>query len=267
MAKYFHGYLVPDQDCQREVAALGCDPHATQTWGWGKGKMSFGGLHISVFWSTMRCSKADMVDALKTTAEKLQRSGWSPMDDARMNRTKPQLEIQSSAELKDAGGSVRKPVGFDSTKDFHLYFYPKKNLQKSKVEERLRKAKWGFILSASADRKHYQFDWTTWQPIGSVKRPRILGPRGGGHGHGDWAVEKGRNCYDGHGGNNEDLKRDNKYPQIMSVAEAQRKCEEGNLVGFTYQPAKRRAWFLSKIYDQETFEGMVRDGAYEVHYL
>merc|ERR1711879_371864 len=56
---------------------------------------------------------------------------------------------------------------------------------------------------------------------------------------------QGRNCYDGHGGKNVDLKHDNENPKHMSVADATRLCEKKGYAGFTYRNG--RMWRLQSV--------------------
>merc|ERR1712216_1056059 len=64
-----------------------------------------------------------------------------------------------------------------------------------------------------------------------------------------WTQHKGLNCYDGYGGINVDLARDNETPQIVSVEDAKHVCEKEGYAGFIHEPKAGRVWYLSRILD------------------
>lgn len=79
-----------------------------------------------------------------------------------------------------------------------------------------------------------------------------------------WRVFPAMNCYDGHGGANVNLKDDNARPKTMSVEDAEQVCEERGYAGFTYEPGRKRVWWLSSVDDPEKFVASKR---FQVHAL
>merc|ERR1712225_40538 len=49
-----------------------------------------------------------------------------------------------------------------------------------------------------------------------------------------WKVAQRSNCYNGHGGSNVDLHKDNNKPVIMDIDRAKQICVERGHAGFTY---------------------------------
>lgn len=80
----------------------------------------------------------------------------------------------------------------------------------------------------------------------------------------EWKLCKARNCYNGHGGENVNLQKDNKNPKKMSIEQARLECEQHGHAGFTSEPGAGRVWFLRRIVDPHKFTVGPK---YDVHWL
>lgn len=68
-----------------------------------------------------------------------------------------------------------------------------------------------------------------------------------------WRCFEGRNCWNGHGGENANLQQDNATPRKMSVEQAMRECELKSYAGFTYEEGAGRMWRLRSIDNPSAF--------------
>lgn len=93
------------------------------------------------------------------------------------------------------------------------------------------------------------------RPDSDAKRPRMARA---------WEIAKCKNCWNGHGGQNVDLKDDNDNAKIMSVDDARKMCEDKGYAGFTYELNHCRMWRLSEIEGASDFTSSKR---FEVHIL
>jgi len=78
----------------------------------------------------------------------------------------------------------------------------------------------------------------------------------------NWQHVVGKNCFDGFGGTNVDLRHDNKHPLFMQIQDAKKLCEQQGLAGFTYDTKSGRMWRLSRITDPKRFKSSSKFDVY-----
>lgn len=111
-------------------------------------------------------------------------------------------------------------------------------------------------LSSPSARSKTQPSGSTVSSDSAAKRPRGITRV--------WEIAERRNCWNGHGGKNVDLKDDNTNAKIMSVDDARKMCEDKGYAGFTYEPNACRMWRLAAI---EGASGFALNKRFEVHIL
>eukprot|EP00746_Dinoflagellata_sp_MGD_P011409 gnl/MRDRNA2_/MRDRNA2_123909_c0_seq1.p1 gnl/MRDRNA2_/MRDRNA2_123909_c0~~gnl/MRDRNA2_/MRDRNA2_123909_c0_seq1.p1 ORF type:complete len:222 (-),score=33.95 gnl/MRDRNA2_/MRDRNA2_123909_c0_seq1:204-869(-) len=92
-----------------------------------------------------------------------------------------------------------------------------------------------------------------------------------------WEHVPRSNCYDGHGGQNVDLEKDNHVARKLSIEEAQILCVVAGYAGFTYCPRgvpgkedkymATRTWFLRRIDDKSKFRTDEFSSNFDVYIL
>ena len=160
------GYLVPDREAQKALAALGFDPTAYQP---SSGKR-YGGAHVSVLQRRTYVKDACRGELAAAAAALQALQGW----------VLPRLEIKNDrqvvfhcpmlADASQAGMAAGWPK-VETDDDWHVYFYlggAGADAQKAAaLRNCLQQARWGWVLSVStaAAGKTFTFDWDSFIPI------------------------------------------------------------------------------------------------------
>jgi len=250
-------YLVPDKATQDELAKLGCHARAKRDWGSKtERQIEYGGLHV-----TVGMGGGHSLNQLPQRAAESTPKQWF----RHMHTSKGGASFSGVVLPNQLKGLPIKKL---RKNNFHLHFYRNgKRVNATAASNVLQKANWGFILSRRKSPLKFRFDWDTFCPLGGGrvaaeaharkedhKRPREDARK--------WTVAKRRNCWDGHGGQNVNLKDDNSTPKIMSIDEARKLCDDSDLAGFTYEPKKQRMWRLLRIHNPKDF---AESKQFEVH--